>query len=394
MPKASGQHPHNKLTAAFVKTVTAPGLYADGNCLYLFVDTSGAKRWIARLQINGRRRDMGLGGVGYVSLAKAREEARSAREMARRGEDPIEARKRLSAASMTFEQAARRVYEARKPSWENPKHAAQWITSLETHAFPLIGGHAVASISRADVLRVLEPIWLTKAETAKRVRQRLKTVFDWAKGNGVYFGDNPVEGIEASLPSKRVRQKHHEAIEYSEISAFVERLRAGGSGIARLGLEFLILTACRTSEVIKARWDEFDLDEASWLIPAERMKARKPHRVPLSPRAVEIIRQLSQQRLGEYVFPGTKPGSHLSNMALLQLMKRMSETAVPHGFRSTFRDWASETTSFPHDVCEMALAHTIGNKAEAAYRRGDLFEKRRELMEAWASQVLVNRSRG
>lgn len=384
MPKASGRHPHNKLTAAFVKTVTAPGMYADGNCLYLVVDPSGAKRWIVRLQVNGRRRDMGIGGVNYVPLARAREDAREAREKARRGEDPIEARRRLSVASMTFEQAARRVYEARKPSWENPKHAAQWITSLEAHAFPHIGSFAIGSIERADILRVLEPIWLTKAETAKRVRQRLRAIFDWAKGAGAYVGDNPVEGIEASLPAKRVRQKHHEAVEYSEIGAFVNRLKAGGGGIARLGLEFLILTASRTNEVIQARWDEFDLQDASWLIPAERMKARKPHRVPLSQRAMEIVRQLGEQRLNEYVFPGTKPDSHISNMAFLQLMKRMDESAVPHGFRSTFRDWASETTSFPHDVCEMALAHTIKNKAEAAYRRGDLFEKRRLLMQAWA----------
>lgn len=382
MSKATGRHPDKNLTAAFVRTVAEAGFYPDGNCLYLQVDKSGAKRWVSRLLIHGKRRDMGLGGASYVSLAEAREKAREARSLARQGIDPIERRKQLSVASMTFEEAARRVFEARKHGWKNAKQISQWINSVETYAFPILGPMQVGNVRQSDILRVLEPIWLAKAETARRVRQRLKVVFDWAKSAGVYSGDNPVDGVEVALPDNKKRQEHHKAVAYADMPAFMKRLR--GDSIARLGLEFLILTACRTNEVIGAKWDEINLEDGSWTIPAERMKAGRPHRVPLSSRAVEIIKTTQEHRLNEYVFPGTKQNAHLSNMAFLKLMKRMNEDAVPHGFRSTFRDWASETTGFPRDVCEMALAHTIQNKAEAAYRRGDLFEKRRELMQAWA----------
>jgi integrase len=287
----------------------------------------------------------------------------------------------------TFETAARAVHADNRPTWRNAKHADQWINTLVEYVFPLIGTRPVNQIAAPDLLTVLAPIWLTKPETARRVRQRISTVLDWAKAAGHRTGDNPVTGIAKGLPKQPERSGHHAAIPYSTVPAFIETLRKSDSNeTVRLAFEFLILTAARTGEVIGAKNSEVDLAGLVWTVPAERMKGGRPHRVPLVPRAAEILnraRQLNPD--SSYVFAGRKPDQPLSNMAFLMAMRRMGVDATAHGFRSAFRDWASERTNFPNEVCELALAHSIKSKVEAAYRRGDQLEKRRALMEAWAA---------
>lgn len=386
MTKRTGKHPEKALTAVRVNALKEPGRHADGNGLYLVIEPLGSKRWILRTVVQGRRRDIGLGGLSLVTLAEARAKALEFRKIARDGRDPLAERRKARTVVPTFAEAAEQVHADHKASWKNQKHAAQWINTLRTYAMPHLGSRPVDSLATPDVLRALSPIWLTKPETARRVRQRISTVLDWAKAAGYRTGDNPIEGVARGLPRQAERAKHHAALPYVDVPAFVARLRTSDQGeIARLAFEFLILTAARTGEVTGATWSEIDEAQALWTIPAERMKAGREHRVPLSPRALDILRQAKPLAADSaYVFPGRSITKPLSNMVFLMGLRRMNMSITAHGFRSAFRDWAAETTNIPREVAEMALAHTIENRVEAAYRRGDLLAKRRELMDQWS----------
>jgi integrase len=381
------KHPEKALTAAAIRNAK-PGRYADGNGLYLVVDDSGAKRWVLRTVIQRKRCDMGLGGLSLVTLAEAREEAVRLRKIARNGGDPLAERRKERNAALTFEQAAIRVHESFVPTFRNAKHAAQWITSLRTYVFPVFGSRQVNSIGSAEVLAALTPIWTGKPETARRVRQRMRAVFDWAKASGHRSGDNPVDGVSKALPKHNAKKGHHAALPYAKVPEFILSLRDCKAGVAaRLAFEFLILTTARTSEVLLAEWKEIDLETRTWTVPPERMKAKEEHRVPLSPRCIEILKAAEEIRDGsDYVFPG-RPGRPLSNMVFeMTLRDRMDRDDItPHGFRSSFRDWAEERGTFKNAVVEAALAHTVRNKVEAAYLRTKLFDQRRPLMEAWAA---------
>jgi len=336
---------------------------------------------------------MGLGSAakGGVPLAKARERAAGARALLHDGINPLEERRAADRAALgipTFGEFADQYVEAMRPSWRNAKHAAQWAMTLERYAEP-IRNHPIDTIDTESVLEVLKPLWQRVPETAERLRGRIENVLHAAKARGYHSGENPATWrghLDQLLPKcQRLTRGHHAALGYDKLPEFMGKLRARES-LASLALEFAILTACRSGEVLGARWDEFDPERAEWIIPTARMKSGKPHRAPLSARAVAIIESLAETRDGEFVFPGGKPGKPLSSMAMAMQLRRMKEGGITvHGFRSAFRDWAAETTSFPHEVCEMALAHVIANKAEAAYRCGDLFDRRRELVEAWAS---------
>jgi len=388
-----------RLTALKVEKAKKPGMYADGAGLYLRVTDTGAKNWVLRFMLDRRPRWMGLGPLALYGLHDARAKALDARRKRHEGIDPIEARRseqarqRLDAAkAITFGAVAGTYIASHKAGWRNGKHAAQWETTLKTHAAPIMS-LPVQSIDTALVLKVLEPIWTTRPETASRLRGRIESVLDFAKVRDFRDGENPARwrGHLAKLLAARskVREvKHHSALPYAELPAFLARLREQ-EGVAARALEFLVLTAARTGEVIGARWNEVDLPDKTWTVPAARMKAHREHRVPLSARALAILDEMQAARQSDaddaFILPGRKPGSPLSNMAFLMLLRRMGRgDLTAHGFRSSFRDWAAERTSFPSEVAEMALAHAIGNKVEAAYRRGDLFDKRRRLMGAWA----------
>lgn len=386
MTKA-GKHPDKALSAMQVRQTSTPGRHTDGNGLYLVVDPSGAKRWLLRIVVQGRRRDIGLGGASLVSLAEARDIAQAYRKIAREGGDPLAARREARKVVPTFKDASATVHAEHEISWKNAKHAQQWINTLARYAYPVIGDYRVDAISTPDILRVLSPIWLTKPETARRVRQRLSTVMDWAKAAGYRVGDNPVDGVARGLPKQTDSDQHHAALPFAEVPSFITTLRASsGSETAKLAFEFLILTACRTSEVLLARWDEVDEKEDLWTIPAERMKAKRIHRVPLSTGCMKIVKKArGLAGRSKFMFPGKSEDKPLSNMVFLMTLKRMKLEVTAHGFRSAFRDWSSEATTYPREIAEMALAHTIENKVEAAYRRGDLLEKRRQMMEDWAA---------
>lgn len=384
------------LTAKQVEKQAEPGRYGDGGGLYLQVLPSGAKTWVFRFMLNKRAREMGLGGVATFSLAEARERARTARQLLADGIDPIEAkredalqRRMADANIITFDKAAEGYIDAHAAGWRNDKHRQQWENTLATYASPIIGDLPVSRVDTAHVLRVLQPIWQSKAETASRLRGRIESVLDWARVQGYREGENPARWkghLDMTLPARAKVAKvvHHPALPWREIGPFMQELR-GMPGAAALAVEFIILTACRTSEAINAQWREFDLSAKVWTIPADRMKAGKEHAIPLSDRAIGILRALRDQSEGEFVFPGPK-GKALSNMAGLQLLKRMNRADLTvHGFRSTFRDWAGESTAHPREVIEHALAHQLKDKAEAAYQRGTLFEKRRALMADWAA---------
>lgn len=386
-----------KLTALQVDRAKKPGCYADGGGLYLQVTNSGAKSWLFRFMLKGKAREMGLGPLHAISLAEARLKAADCRKQLHAGIDPIEARKAARAAASvaaastsTFEECADAYIAAHRAGWKNAKHADQWKNTLATYAYPVFGALPVASIDTPLVMKCLEPIWATKAETASRLRGRIENVLDWATVRGFRQGENPARWkghLDKLLParSKVAKVVHHAALPYSELGAFMTELRAQ-DGTAARGLEFLILTATRTNETQSATWDEFDRAAGIWTIPAERMKATKEHRVPLSARALEILAAMHEAKQGDYVFPGARENRPLSNMAFLMILRRIGrQNLTAHGFRSTFRDWAAEMTAYPHEVAEMALAHAVGDKVEAAYRRGDLFEKRRRIMEDWAA---------
>lgn len=384
--KPTGSHPDKALSPVKVRSLTAPGRYADGNGLYLVVDPSGAKRWLLRVVVHGKRTDIGLGGLKLVSQAEAREQASRLRKIARAGGDPLAERRAAKRVIPTFEAAAKEVHAAHKESWKNHKHADQWINTLTQYVLPVFGQKHVDQIESADVLKALSVIWLAKPETARRVLQRIRTVFDWAKASGHRSGDNPVDGVSKVLPKQNAAGAHHAALPYAKASQFIKKLRTVDAGASsRLALEFMILTAVRTNEVLGARCSEIDLKKKTWTIPAERMKMKREHRVPLSPRCIEILKEAREVNdKSTFVFPGRSDDKPLSNMVFLMLLRRMKFKITAHGFRSTFRDWASEQTSFPSAVCEAALAHAIKDKTEAAYNRTDLFEKRRELMVTWA----------
>jgi integrase len=389
--KPKGQHPEKALTALKVRAVNEPGRYGDGNGLYLVVEPTGAKRWMLRTVVQGRRRDIGLGGAQLVSLAEAREKALNLRKVARAGGDPVAEKARTLVP--TFAQAAQSAHTEHVAAWRNKKHAAQWISTLRRYAFPGIGARRVDQIETPDVLKVLSPIWLAKPETARRVKQRIGTVLDWAKAAGFRTGENPVNGVAKGLPKQPDQKSHHATLPYGEVPSFMLNLRASDiTEPTRLAFEFLILTSARTKEVIQARWSE--VKDGVWTLPRERMKAKREHRVPLSPRCLAILRRAKELSDGsEYVFCGHSAGKPLSNMVFLMSLRRMGIDVTAHGFRSAFRDWAAERTNFTREVCEAALAHTIRDKAEAAYRRGDLFEKRRKLMNAWAAFATAGRKR-
>jgi integrase len=372
-------------------------MYPDGGGLYLRVTEDGNKNWVYRFMLNGRPRWMGLGPLALYGLQEARQKAVDARRLRHEGIDPIEtrravrARERLETAkAMTFSQCAEAYLTAHRAGWRNAKHAAQWEATLATYAEPIVGALPVQEIDTALVMKVLEPVWTEKPETASRLRGRIEAILNWARVRGYRSGENPARWrghLDHLLPARsKVRKvEHHAALPYAALPRFLVSLRQE-EGIAARALEFAILTAARTGEVLGARLDEIDTTETVWTIPADRMKAHKEHRIPLSARALEILDEVKQAD-GEplYIFPGAKLGKPLSNMAFLMLLRRMKrDDLTAHGFRSSFRDWAAERTNFPSEVAEMALAHTISGKVEAAYRRGDLFEKRRKLMDAWA----------
>ncbi len=391
----------HRLSALAAAKATRPGLYGDGGGLYLQITPAGVKSWLYRYMRQGKAHGMGLGPLHTINLAEARVKALACRKLLLEGNDPLEAKRHhhaalslASAKSLTFEQCASSYIASHKAGWKNAKHAAQWTSTLETYAYPVFGKLPVAVIDTALVMKALEPIWTTKTETATRVRGRVESVLDWATVRGYREGENPARWkghLDHLLPkrSKVTKVQHHPALAYAEASTFFDELRMQ-EGIAARALEFLILTACRTNEVIGARWSEFDFAEKTWTVPASRMKTSKEHRVPLSPHALSIVKALRKQVQSDFVFPGLHAGKPLSNMAMLELLKRMKREALTvHGFRSTFRDWVGETTNYPREVAEAALAHTIKDKAEAAYARGDLFAKRRHLFEDWAKYLIA-----
>ena len=389
-------HGPGKLTALAVARAREPGIYGDGGGLYLQVAPGGARSWIFRYQLNGKRRYMGLGGAADVTLADARRKAADARKTLSEGTDPIESARSQAnalavkqASATTFKEAAERYIAAHASSWRNAKHAGQWGSTLEGYAYPVFGGVSVAAVDVSMVLKVLEPIRGEKNETARRVRGRIEAILDWAAARNMRTGDNPARwrGLLMHLLPIRSRTsavRHHPALPYARVGEFMAALRLE-EGTAARALEFSILTAARTSEVTGARWDEVDMGRATWIVPADRIKAGKEHRVPLSAPALAIIRAMDKTRQGEFVFPGGRKKRPLTNMAMASVLKRMDRNDITvHGFRSSFRDWAAERTNYPREVAEMALAHAVGDKVEAAYRRGDMFEKRRRIMADWA----------
>jgi integrase len=383
------------LTAHKVETIKMPGMYADGGGLYLQVAPTGAKTWIYRFQLQGRRRDMGLGSVAVYPLAEARRKAADARRLVAEGIDPIEQRAALAAAAaasaakaMSFKECAEAYIKAHRAGWKNPKHAAQWPATLGAYVYPVFGAVPVAMVDVGLVMKAIEPIWTTKPETASRIRGRIEAILDWAAARGYRAGENSARWrgyIENLLPKKtKIRPvEHHAALSYHELPAFMAELRSQ-PGIGARALEFAILTAARTGEVIGARWREMSFDDRMWTVPAERMKAGREHRVPLSAPAITVLKLMESIRQKELVFAGERTGRPISNMAMAMTLRRVGRGDLTvHGFRSSFSDWCAEQTHTPSEVREMALAHAVGDKVEAAYRRGDLFEKRRQLADAW-----------
>ena len=385
-----------KLTALSAKTLSKPGRHGDGDGLYLNIAPSGSKSWVQRIVIHGRRRDVGLGPFPAVSLARAREIAHDNRSAVAQGRDPIAEKRETRQAGLrpapsipTFAEAAARVIELRRPTWSNAKHAAQWERTLAAYAHPVIGGKTVDAVTPADAMAVLTPIWTTKPETASRVRQRMETVMDWAITHG-YRLDNPAgRSLLKVLPPVKRLKEHRQALPYAQVPDAVVRVRESTADTpTKLAFEFLVLTASRSVEVRAAEWSEIDREAAAWEVPAARMKARRPHRVPLSGRAMEILGEASRFDGGQdLVFPSARSGNAASPTTFIALIRRLGIPAVPHGFRSSFRDWVIEQTSTPWAVAEAALAHNVGNSTEAAYMRSDLFDQRRALMDAWAEYV-------
>lgn len=386
----------NRLSARLVATFKTPGRISDGGGLYLQVTPSQSRSWVFRFSRNGKARYMGLGPADTLSLAEAREEARDARKLLLKGIDPIDtrravldARKAETAKKITFKDAAEKYIGAHKAGWRSPKHATQWTATLELYAYPVVGTLPVASVDTALVLKILEPIWSVKTETASRLRGRIEAILDWAAAWHYRQGENPARWrghLDKLLPAKtKVRKvKHHPAMAFAALPGFMADLGQMESVSAR-ALEFTILNATRTGETVGATWDEIDLTTKVWTIPGDRTKSGREHRVPLSDRAVNLLGKLPRERDNPFLFIGQRSGQGLSNMAMLELLRGMKGDGITvHGFRSTFRDWCGEETNVPREVAEAALAHVLKDKTESAYRRGDALEKRRELMHLWA----------
>jgi len=385
-----------ELSALEVSRLTQPGRYAVGvvDGLHLDVTGVGARSWVLRIMVGGKRCDMGLGGFPAVTLAGARDAAREARAKVRAGIHPLEEARAAKSllrssqlAAMTFKECGQAYIQAHESGWRNAKHAQQWTNTLETYAYPHLGPMQVRGIALPHILAVLEPIWKTKTETASRLLGRLESVLDWATARGYREGLNPARWrghLDKLLakPGKIAKTEHHAALPVAAMGAFMADLRKQ-AGMGAKALEFTILTAARSGEVRGATLDEIDLDAATWIIPGERMKAGKEHRVPLCQEAVDLLKTLPRFAGSNLLFTAPR-GGQLSDMTLTAVLRRMKVDAVPHGFRSTFRDWAAERTNYPRELAEMALAHTIGDKVEAAYRRGDMFEKRHRMMAEWA----------
>ena len=381
--KRRGRHPDKALSAAFVRSAP-PGRHADGNGLYLFVQPTGTRSWVQRLVIRGRRREMGLGAAGLVSLAEAREQALANRKLARSGGDPLSENRRAERVP-TFAEAAGRVLEQKRDGWRGRWHAQNWWRSMERYAFPRIGNRPVSEVNTADVLEILTPIWHVKAETARAVRQRIRSVLEWAIALDMR-SDNPCDRVLSVLGAQSDIVTHRQALPHREVAVAIEKVRTSRSGqpAVKLAFEFLVLTAARSAEVRLATWDEIDVAGRVWTISALRMKAKREHRVPLCGRALEIVD--AARALGDscgLVFP-MRSGKPIAPSTLPKVLRYHEIAAVPHGFRSSFRDWAAEETDHPREVIEAALAHVVQNKVEAAYARSDLFERRRRLMDDWA----------
>ena len=389
--KPRGQHPHNALTPAFVRNVSRAGRYCDGNGLYLDVRPTRSRGWIQRLTIRGRRTELGLGGFPLVSLKEAREKAFANRKLAREGSDPL-SEKRRTESMPTFAEAARRLRDQLSPGWRSPHHARLWLSSLERHVYPRIGETPISEVTSADVIGILAPLWHQKATTARKLRQRIRAVMEWAVAMELR-PDNPCDRIGPALGQQKYVVRHMRALPHREVAPAIEKVRASSARpVVKLAFEFLVLTATRSGEVRGAEWTEIDRDGGIWTIPAPRTKTNREHRVPLGRRALEILEEA--RTLGRsgapLVFPSVR-GNPLSVTALSRLLKRLEVAAVPHGFRSSFRDWAAEKTDHPREVAEAALAHVVRNPIEAAYRRTDLFKRRRRLMDDWEAYLADER---
>jgi integrase len=383
----------NRLTAMKVTKAKGPGLLSDGGGLYLRIAPGGSKQFIFRYAVNGRLRDMGLGPTHTLSLEQARERARDARLLRLDGLDPIEAKRARVAAlqaadakAMTFKQCAEGFIKDNEKEWKNAAHHKQWTSTLATYVYPILGNLPVAAIDTPLVLSVLKPIWTDKTETASRVRGRIEAILGWATVHHYRSGDNPARWqglLEHALParSKVAKTEHHAALPYAEIAPFMARLRQDTSAAARC-LEFIVLTGARLAEATEAMWSE--IDGRTWTIPANRMKGGREHKVPLSNAAMAVVEAMRAVRMSDFIFPGMRAGQPVGARTIQELVRQLGGEITTHGFRSCFRDWAAERTNFPREVAEMALAHAIPSAVEAAYRRGDLFEKRRRLMDAWA----------
>jgi integrase len=390
------------LTAKRVERTTKPGRYRDGivKGLMLQISKSGAKSFVLRYELRGSEHMLGLGSASEFTLKEARERALAHRKLLADGTDPLAAKRAAQAAAaaaaakaMTFREAAHRYFDQHERKWTSNSHRLQFLASLESHAFDHIGSMDVASIALPDILRCLEPIWNDKTVTADRVRNRIEQVLGWCTTRGHRTGDNPARWrghLSTVLPAVRqiAPKVHHAAVPYPALPAFMSDLRQrDNEGIAPLALQFMILNASRTNEVLGAKWDEVDFATATWTVPAVRMKSRREHRVPLSPAAIDVLRKAPREAGNEYVFIGPQPGGRLGGMALSRFMKRMGYTETVHGLRASFRTWSAAETAFPREVCERALAHVIGDQSERAYERGDSFNKRRKLMDAWSKFV-------
>ena len=386
--KRRGRHPDKALSAAFVRSAP-PGRHADGNGLYLFVQPTGTRSWVQRLVIRGRRRELGLGAATLVPLAKAREQALANRMLARSGGDPLADKRRVQGVP-TFAEAAGRVLEQKRGGWRGRWHAQTWWKSMERYAFPRIGSRPVSEVNTADVLEILTPIWHVKAETARAVRQRIRSVIEWAIALDMR-SDNPCDRVLPVLGPQNDIVTHRLALPHKEVAAAIETVRAGSAQPAvKLAFEFLVLTATRSGEARGAQWAEIDMTDHVWTLSAQRMKAKREHRVPLCGRALEILD--AARALGDgnpLVFP-MRSGRPISASTLPKMLNDLRIAAVPHGFRSSFRDWAAEKTDHPREVIEAALAHVVQNKVEAAYARSDLFDRRRLLIDDWSEYLARN----
>ena len=386
----------NRLKALQVKQLKEPGWYPDGRGLYLQVSNTGTKSWVYRYEKDGKERRHGLGSFLDVSLENARNAADHSRQLRRNGIDPIDHNRKLetnrlleTAKGVTFKECAIAYIDSHKAGWKNSKHESQWSNTLETYAYPFVGKLSVQDIDVGLVMNVLEPIWFTKTETASRVRQRIENILDWAKVRNYRTGENPAQWkghLDKLLPKRTKVQKvkHHNAMPYADLPDYFRKLRKVDT-LASKALAFAILTATRSNEARESKWSEIDLKAGIWTIPDERMKAGRMHRVPLTNECLAILKETELLKVNDFVFPGLRKDKSITDAALLKQLKLTHPTLTVHGFRSSFRDWCAEMTNYPRELAESALAHTLKDQTEAAYQRGDMFEKRRKLMDAWAT---------